>query len=317
MTVGGSIPVATLRTPRSLPSSLIVMTYARSLSYFLGLSLISLTYWLFQHQLEQAEIDHPVFIYSGVLLFILVVFAIIFGALWASVRGKQSYWLSSDGWAEVRRVCALISTCLVVHFAVGAVQIGFGVDDDRVFVTTAFLVWTAIPAAFLYTGMVRLPQRLRKPSLNKLLLVGTPVLILTGAMGYNNFNHPEPPWAPIIVTSTVVLVAAAYEEFVFRMLLLTALLGTSLSRVQSVFLSAILFAAVHAPLTLAQPIIWGDWPWLYGAIIEYAPKFLMQTFVGLILGVAWVRTGSFLLVVIAHSAVNLGVVFGAAVFVHP
>lgn len=314
---GWQCPHCFLQDIISLPSSSIVMTCARFLSYFLGLSLIGLTYWLFQHQLEQTEIDNPLFIYSGVLLFILFIFAITFGTIWVSVRGKQSYWLSAGGWLEVRRVCVLIATCLGVHFAIGLVQIGFGIDDDRTFVVTAFLVWTAIPAAFLYIGIVRLPQRLRSPPLHKLLLVGAPVLILTGAMGYNNFTHTEPPWAPIIVMFTVVLVAAAYEEFVFRMLLLTALLGTSLSRFQSIFLSAILFAAVHAPLTLAQPILWGDWLWLYGALIEYAPKFLMQTVVGLILGVAWVRTGSFLLVVIAHSAVNWGVAFGGAVFVQP
>lgn len=103
-----------------------------------------------------------------------------------------------------------------------------------------------------------------------------------------------------------VLVAAAPEEIVFRVLLLTALLDLAVTRFQAVFLSGVAFALVHAPLAVIQPLARADWSTLQYAAYIYAPEFSVQAVVGFALGVLWLRTGSITLVILTHAILNLG-----------
>jgi membrane protease YdiL (CAAX protease family) len=103
-----------------------------------------------------------------------------------------------------------------------------------------------------------------------------------------------------------VVLGATLEEIVFRVLLLTALLKRTGLRFQAVFLSSIAFGLMHVPGTLVDPVLHGDWVSLQQVAFEYAPQFLVQTFLGLVLGVLWLRTGSITLIALAHATLNMG-----------
>jgi membrane protease YdiL (CAAX protease family) len=74
----------------------------------------------------------------------------------------------------------------------------------------------------------------------------------------------------------------------------------------AVFLSSVLFAAMHAPLFFLQPVIQGDWQLLALVAGNHASVFAMQVLVGLVFGVIWLRTGSIALISILHAVVNIG-----------
>ena len=110
----------------------------------------------------------------------------------------------------------------------------------------------------------------------------------------------------LVLHGPVLLVAAAAEEVVFRVLLLTALLDLTRSRFHAVFVSSVVFGLGHAPLALIQPVALGDWALLQHAAQAYAPHLLLQVLGGLALGSVWLRTGSLGLVVVTHAIMNVG-----------
>jgi len=114
------------------------------------------------------------------------------------------------------------------------------------------------------------------------------------------------PVEDLFVRMAVIGVCATAEEVVSRALLLTALLGISMSRFQAVFLSSIAFGLMHVPGTFAQPVFSADWPMFQAVAFGYAPEFLMQTLIGLFLGVLWLRTGSITLIALTHALFNVG-----------
>lgn len=115
-----------------------------------------------------------------------------------------------------------------------------------------------------------------------------------------------PPVGRLFISVAVLIIAAAAEEVIFRVLLLTALLDLTRSRLHAVFLSSVVFGLGHAPFALTLPVMHGDWLALQSAAQAYAPDLLLQTFAGLVLGVLWLRTGSIGLVVLAHAVMNVG-----------
>lgn len=130
-------------------------------------------------------------------------------------------------------------------------------------------------------------------------------------MSYSRFVNDltgfEMPSAGVLFISVAkIIVLAAAEEVIFRVLLLTALLDLTRSRLYAVFLSSVVFGLVHAPLELMQPVVHGDWLALQYMAQAYAPDLLLQTFAGLVLGVIWLRTGSIGLVVLTHAVINVG-----------
>lgn len=115
-----------------------------------------------------------------------------------------------------------------------------------------------------------------------------------------------PPIPELIVTVGAVILGATFEEIMFRVLLLTALLDRTGSRFQAVFLSSVAFGLMHVPGALADPVLHGDWAVLQQVAFDYAPRFLMQTFLGLLLGVLWLRSGSITLIALTHAIFNMG-----------
>jgi membrane protease YdiL (CAAX protease family) len=240
----------------------------------------------------------------------VVLFVLSFFALRQGSGGSETYW-QSDGSRQVKRVALVIAIIIVTQLA-----LGFGFDFFFDF-TPAFsftfehlLAWTLVPAACLRLGVVSWPERIRKATPVKLVVAGLPAILFATAAGYNKYLNPNAEYGimldPMPLRIVDLLWAAAVEEVVFRVLLLTALLHLPVSRFQSVFLSGVAFAGMHAPLYLANPLFHADWPQLAYAATAYSPLFLGQTVFGLVLGLVWLRTGSFTLIAVTHAIINLG-----------
>lgn len=173
------------------------------------------------------------------------------------------------------------------------------------------IVWTTVPAIFLTFGFVKWPVRLKSAPKVRLIAVGVASFGIAVAISYLKFvNAPEefsiPPLNELLIQLAGLVAAAAAEEIVFRILLLTALLSLTCSRFNAVFLSSVFFGLTHAPLALMHPVVHAGWPMLEYAAQSYLPEFLMQTLFGLFLGVIWLRTGSVVLIIITHAIMNVG-----------
>lgn len=291
------------------------MSY-RVLSQFAGVSLLAITIWALVSGLGSIRSGEDVFVFVLLCLAVASLGGIIFLALRWATTGSAVYWRTEDAKGQVARIITMIICALIVQVAAGAYF-----DQQGRFGETAaagfFVVWTLFPAIFLGTKIVRWPSRVLRPSAARLLIVGTIALVIAAALSSIGFlsASSEGQVQPIsqlpLVLGSVVLGAAA-EEVVWRVLLLTALLQATGSRFHAVLLSGVGFAMVHAPLALMQPVLRADWPMLDFAVHAYAPEFLMTTAVGCLLGVVWLRTGSITLVVLTHVVLNVGhhLVFG-------
>ncbi|WP_298161517.1 CPBP family intramembrane glutamic endopeptidase [Brevundimonas sp.] len=175
------------------------------------------------------------------------------------------------------------------------------------------IFWQArwFPQFFLKCKLITWPSRLRYLGPLRLFLFGGLAICLAAAWSYAAYTlSPEasglPPAHELIVTVGAVIIGATFEEILFRVLLLTALLDRTGSRFQAVFLSSVVFGLMHVPGALTDPIMHGDWAFLQQVAFEYAPVFLMQTVFGLLLGVLWLRTGSITVIAATHAMLNLG-----------
>lgn len=283
------------------------------ISQSLGLALFALAAWVFLSLAGPVEAELALPVYAILIAILVVIFALSFLALRLGTGGSTIYWQGDGSREEAGRIILMIATALGLHLALAAVV-------DLLFTLEAFsslvlslLIWTLVPAGFLHFRLVQWPKRLRNAPLMTHLIVALPAILLAVGVASSNFSKPDEwtPWVGALpLRIAAVFVAAAAEEVVFRVLLLTALLGFTASRFQAVFLSGVAFAACHAPLAVAQPLLRGDWPLLIYAVNDYAPVFWLQALLGLVLGVVWLRTGSITVIVAVHIIVNLGGAFG-------
>ena len=285
------------------------MSY-RLLSQSAGISLLAITVWALVSGLGSVQSGEDVLVFGLLCLAVAGLGGIMFLALRWATSGSAVYWRTRDAKRQVARILTMIICALVVQMAVTAYfdrQGRLGETSAAVFL----VIWTLFPAMFLGTRIVQWPSRVLSPSTFQLLIAGAIALgIATVQTSLGFFSAAsEAPIQPVsqwpLILGSLVLGAAA-EEVVWRVLLLTALLQASGSRFQAVLLSGVGFALMHAPLALMQPVLRADWPMLHFAVNAYAPEFLMQAAVGCFLGVIWLRTGSIMLVVLTHTVLNLG-----------
>lgn len=284
---------------------------ARSMSQIFALALATLTFWFMVTAPGVVDPDFAGMIYGVFALLMVVLFGVLFVALRFATAGSTTFW---SGKAlpsrQVRRIAIMIGTALVVQLSAGWMFELRGLLDETA-TTITLLTWTLIPAAFVASGLVEWPARLEEASRRRLILVGIVAIGCAMAVSYAKFGAGPaaldiPSTDGLLASIAYVMAAAAAEEVVFRILLLTALLDLTRSRFHAVFLSSAVFGLVHAPLALMQPVVHADWNLLQYAAQSYTPMFLLQTLFGLVLGVIWLRTGSIGLVVITHAIVNLG-----------
>lgn len=279
-------------------------------SQFIALALAALMFWCIISQPQGAlETGEDGLFYAALIALIAVFCGLWFLALKLGTAGSAVFWRGEGGSKQVKRIALMVGVALTIQLSLDATLIVSGHSSALSATITGLLVWTLVPAAFLWSGFVTWPRRMGRPSWFRLLLASVVAIGLAAAFTYRSIliSAPETPsFGELSVMLARLVVAAGAEEVVFRVLLLTALLDLGFSRFQAVFLSGVVFAVGHAPLAMAQPITLGDWPLLHHAIDLYGEVFLAQVAVGLGLGVLWLRTGSITLVTLTHALFNVG-----------
>ena len=283
---------------------------SRRLSQFLALALAALTWWVVVSRPGVVGDELVGTIYAAFFAVTLFAFGLIFLALRLAAGGSATYWTMNRAdqvrpivWMELATLGVMLSASVVIHW--------LGRAGPASHMITYLLAGTLIPVACLQFGLVKWPTRSGRPGRLWLLLIAGLAIGVAASWTYGAYSiAPDkldlPPVPNLIVDVGAVILGATFEEIVFRVLLLTALLDRTGSRFQAVFLSSVAFGLVHVPGALADPVIHGDWAFLQQVAFEYAPEFLMQTFLGLLLGLLWLRTGSITLIAATHSILNLG-----------
>lgn len=284
---------------------------ARRLSQIFAIALAALAFWSMVAAPGVVDPEYAGTITVAFALLLVVLFGVLSVALRIAAAGSTTFWSGGPRpGRRVRRIAIMIGTALAIQISAGWIFELQGLLEETSR-TIALLTWTIIPGAFVASGWVEWPARLEKASRPRLILVGAVAVGCAMAVSYAKFaTGPAlldiPSTGGLLVALGRLIAAAAAEEVVCRILLLTALLDLTRSRFHAVFLSSAVFGLLHAPLALMQPLVHADWPLLQYAAHAYAPVFLLQTLCGLVLGVIWLRTGSIGLVVVTHSIVNVG-----------
>ncbi len=286
---------------------------ARRLSQIFALILAALTWWVVVSRPGVVDPEFAVDIYVLFIVLVAVVFGLSFIALRFATRGSATYW-TLNRTDQVRPIVSLGLATVGLMLSADVILHWLGRANPASAFITSLLAGSLVPAAFLQFGLVTWPRRSSYPGRLRLLLTAGLAIGLAAAWAYAAYALAEnksdfPPVPDLIVTVGALLLGATLEEIIFRVLLLTALVAQTGSRFQAVFLSSVAFGLVHVPGALMDPVLHGDWVFFSQVAFNYAPVFLMQTFVGLLLGVLWLRTGSITLIAVTHAVLNLGKAF--------
>ena len=249
---------------------------------------------------------------SGSILWIaLIVFVLSVAMLRLGWRRPVTYWVSRTPPPQAGRVGLLIIGALTLQLLVGA---ALELADLMTELSSRLLgvgIWVGVPLIALGRGFVTWPVRQATPSAVTLAITSVVALPFTAGLCWVLAGSPTAisgsAWSPGLVSRIgLTLTAAAMEEVVFRVLLLTALLTATGSRLQALLLSTAAFALGHVPLALAEPLLRMDWTLLREATASYAPGWIWQLGLGCLLGGLWLRTGSLVLISVLHGLYNLG-----------
>lgn len=243
----------------------------------------------------------------------LLLFGVMFLALRGATGGSVRYWTMGApdqvrpiGWMILATSAAIVG---------GYVLLAAFDATEPLWLTVAYLLMSVlVPAAFLVSRRVRWPARTRRPDGLSTILAVVAALGLVAAWTWRISSLPSdgfdpPSTATVLFVFPATIVGSSMEELVFRVLLLTALLDRLGSRLEAVFLSGVAFGLMHVPGELIQPVVDLDWGFFKAVVHDYAPKFLVQVWLGLFLGVLWLRTGSIILISAVHTLLNLAVDF--------
>ena len=187
-----------------------------------------------------------------------------------------------------------------------------------VLLSVKLVVFVGIPAAIsLRLGHYRLadlmPISLRRRDLRPALWMSLAALLMQSLLGRGLHDIREahlPVWvlavaAPLSFTWLMVE-AGVVEEFFFRVLLQERLAAVLRSPWGGLVAAAVLFGLVHAPGFYLRPAATqealGSHPSLLMAV---GYSIVLTSLAGLFLGVLWMRTKNFAVLVIVHAAVDL------------
>lgn len=282
---------------------------SRRLSQLATFALFALTYWTFVSRPGVIGDEFAGEIYAGFVVFTLVVFGVLFLLLRFGAGGSTTFWSIAKG--QLRPIGWMILTFLAVMQVAGLALHLSGLSNPTTAFITYLLAGTLVPAAFLQFGLIAWPVRLRHASWFRLSIFGAVGFSAAALWSYQAFSLAPVRSSPlgveeVVVTAGSLIVAGTLEEILFRVLLLTALLARTGSRLQAVFLSSVAFGLMHVPGALVDPALHADWDFLGQVAFDYAPEFLLQTLMGMALGVLWLRTGSITLISLTHAMLNLG-----------
>ncbi|KQY75530.1 CPBP family intramembrane glutamic endopeptidase [Brevundimonas sp. Root1423] len=282
----------------------------RRFSQFLALALAVLTWWVLISRPDVIDPEFAVALHVTFAVVVLVVFALAFLVLRFASGGSAAYW-STKRTDQVRPIVWMILAELAVTLAASVILHQMGRADPASQYIVFLLAGTLVPAAFLQFGLITWPSRSGYPGMLRLFLISAFALCIAAAWTWAAYSRAPagselPPVLDLVVSMGAVIIGATLEEVIFRVLLLTALLDRSGSRFNAVFLSSVAFGLMHVPGALADPALHGDFAYLPQVAFEYAPQFIMQTMLGLVLGLLWLRTGSITLIALTHAIMNVG-----------
>jgi len=252
----------------------------------------------------------------------LLIFGVAFSVLawWATRRIRP---LDDTVRAPLKESVFLIA---YVAFAAIVVAYGFGIigriasepAHRLVLVAVKLALFVAFPAVILgrmggYSLSELAPASLRGKSLRPALWVGLAALALQAFLGRGLHDVINAHIAPAVLAIAVPLCfvfvaveAGVVEEFFFRALLQERLTAWLRSPWGGLVLSAVLFGLMHAPGLYLRPGATmenvGAHP---SALLAVGYSIVITSVAGLCLGVLWMRTRNFIVVVLAHAAVDL------------
>jgi len=282
----------------------------RRLSQALAIALAALAFWILASRPDIVDPDFVIEGYIAILTMVAVAFGAIFLAVRTATKGSAIYWRPRDA-SQIGPIAWMILTVIGVMQGASVIAHWSNVSGPGVAMSTYLLVGALVPAAFLQFGIVKWPERVGAANRLTFVVVSGLALCLAAAWSYAAY-HMAPskpallPAPDLLIGAGALLIGASFEEVLFRVLLLTALVHRTESAFLAVFLSSVVFALMHVPGALLDPVLHSDWRLLGQVIFHYAPVFLMQTFIGLFLGVLWLRSGSITVIALTHAILNLG-----------
>lgn len=248
---------------------------------------------------------------------------IMLGLLWATLSlGRKisvDYWHAVSEPDQAPRVMLMIVAIIIVQLLIGAVLICLGQLNWLSTMIASFVVWAGMPLGALWLGWVRWPVRKASPQRVDFLVVAVCAIVVAAIVcGFASIPTEGPRVGASIGTLTVsaivLTVAATMEEVVFRVLLLTALVQATRSRMQALVLLSAFFALCHVPLALEQPAIAMDWALLSEAAKAFWPEMVWKLGFGFLFGALWIRSGSLALIAGVHALANLGEVLQVGLY---
>jgi membrane protease YdiL (CAAX protease family) len=180
------------------------------------------------------------------------------------------------------------------------------------------LAFVVIPAAITsalghYRIAELMPISLRWRDLRPALLMSLAALLMQSVLGRGLHDIREahlPAWVLAVATPLsfvwLMIEVGVVEEFFFRVLLQERLAAVLRSPWGGLVVAALLFGLVHAPGFYLRPAATqealGSHPSLFMAV---GYSIVLTSLAGLFLGVLWMRTKNFAVVVIVHAATDL------------
>jgi len=252
----------------------------------------------------------------------LIILGLIFPALaWICTRGKANLSIS------LRRPDAE-SLALVGYLFVlaGVIVYGFGYVarisaepvHSIVLLIMKLLVFVIIPATLIstlgrYTLAELMPISLMWRDLLPALWMSLAALLMQAFLGrgLHDLGEAHLPALRLLFAAPLAflwltLEVGVVEEFFFRVLLQERLAGVLRSSWGGLIVAALLFGLVHAPGFYLRPAatqeLLGPHPSLFMAV---GYSIVLTSLAGLFLGVLWMRTKNFAVIVIVHAAGDL------------
>jgi CAAX protease family protein len=254
-------------------------------------------------------------------LIALVILGFIFPALaWLVTRGVPAlpYSVHQPSIESLFLVAYLAVIAWVLTSGFGAVaRISAEPLHSLVLVIVKLLLFVMVPAATIsvlgrYRISELMPISLTWRNLRPALWISLAALLMQSVLGRGLHDiraaHP-PAWLLVVATPLsfvwLMLEVGVVEEFFFRVLLQERLAESLRSTWGGIVAAALLFGLVHAPGFYLRPggtfEALGEHPTLVFAI---GYSIVLTSLAGLFLGVLWMRTKNFAVVVIAHAATD-------------
>jgi membrane protease YdiL (CAAX protease family) len=223
-------------------------------------------------------------------------------------REEPAEWRLEDAGRQLRRTGA----CVVLLYGVmiGSPFVTLPDTDAARLVPRGVHLFfhTGVPLILLASGVWRWPTPLQRPGWRR-LAAATAIacmVMIRGPLG-DPYGTSSAVGNALALLST--FVAAASEELVYRVMLLSYLSAVLRSPLAALAISSLVFGLSHAPGEIA---FWQAPPdlWFRHAAVTHLTLGAVTT--GFLYGTLWLRTRSFLAIAICHTLSN---VFGGALFV--